>query len=103
MLGRFSPRRIPPMPLMTRWPSWIRQHLAALRALLVLTVILGILYPVAIWVVAFVPGLHGHAEGSMVKGADGKIAGSQIIGQAFTDSGGNALKQYFQSRPSNAG
>jgi K+-transporting ATPase ATPase C chain len=86
-----------------RLPSWIRQHLAAIRALLVMTVILGVIYPVAIWVVAFIPGLHGSAEGSMIKGADGKVVGSRIIGQAFTDKDGNALKQYFQSRPSNAG
>ncbi|HEY0538026.1 MAG TPA: potassium-transporting ATPase subunit C [Actinoallomurus sp.] len=86
-----------------RLPSWIRQHLAALRALLVLTVILGIIYPVAIWVVAFIPGLHGNAEGSMIKAADGKVVGSRIIGQSFTDQDGNALKQYFQSRPSDAG
>ncbi|MDN3355042.1 potassium-transporting ATPase subunit C [Actinomadura sp. DC4] len=86
-----------------RLPIWIRQHLAALRALLVMTVILGILYPVAIWVVAFLPGLHHDAEGSMVKTADGRVAGSGIIGQAFTDSGGDPLKQYVQSRPSDAG
>jgi K+-transporting ATPase ATPase C chain len=86
-----------------RLPSWIRQHLAALRALLVLTVILGIIYPVAIWVVALIPGLHGSAEGAMIKGADGKVVGSRIIGQSFTDQDGNALKQYFQSRPSDAG
>lgn len=91
------------MPLMTRSPSWIRQHLAALRALLVLTVILGVIYPLAIWVVAFIPGLHGSAEGAMIKGADGKVVGSRIIGQSFTDQDGNALKQYFQSRPSDAG
>lgn len=86
-----------------RLPSWIRQHLAALRALLVLTVILGIIYPVAIWVVSFVPGLHGGAEGAMIKGPDGRLVGSRIIGQAFTDADGNPLKQYFQSRPSKAG
>ncbi|HZE30174.1 MAG TPA: potassium-transporting ATPase subunit C [Actinoallomurus sp.] len=86
-----------------RLPSWIRQHLAALRALLVLTVILGIIYPVAIWIVAFIPGLHHSAEGSMIKAADGKVVGSQIIGQSFADQDGNPLKQYFQSRPSNAG
>jgi K+-transporting ATPase ATPase C chain len=85
-----------------RLPSWFRRHLAALRALLVLTVITGILYPVAIWVVAFLPGLHGRAEGSTIK-AGGTAVGSRIIGQAFTDKDGNPLKQYFQSRPSNAG
>src|SRR3569833_1556455 len=86
-----------------RMPVWIRQHLAALRALLVMTVIVGIIYPVAVWIVTFLPGLHGHAEGSMDKTADGRITGSRIIGQSFTDADGNALKQYFQSRPSNAG
>jgi potassium-transporting ATPase KdpC subunit len=86
-----------------RMPVWIRRHLAALRALLVMTVILGIIYPVAVWVVTFLPGLHGHAEGSMVRAADGRVAGSRIIGQSFTDKDGNALRQYFQSRPSNAG
>ncbi len=85
-----------------RMPSWIRQHLAAVRALLVLTVITGVLYPLAVWVIAFVPGLHGRAEGSVLS-ADGKAVGSRIIGQAFTDKDGNALRQYFQSRPSNAG
>jgi K+-transporting ATPase ATPase C chain len=86
-----------------RLPSWLRRHLAALRALLVLTVILGIAYPVAIWAVAFIPGLHHKAQGSMIKTADGRVVGSRIIGQSFTDSAGNPLKQYFQSRPSNAG
>jgi K+-transporting ATPase ATPase C chain len=68
-----------------------------------MTVILGIIYPVAIWVVAFIPGLHRGAEGSMVKAVDGKVVGSRIIGQSFTDQDGNPLKQYFQSRPSKAG
>lgn len=86
-----------------RPPGWIRRHLAALRALLVLTVILGILYPVAIWVVAFVPGLHERAEGSMAEGPGGEVAGSGLIGQAFTDAKGDPLRRYFQSRPSNAG
>jgi K+-transporting ATPase ATPase C chain len=86
-----------------RLPSWLRRHLAALRALLVLTVILGIAYPVTVWAVAFIPGLHHKAQGSMIKTADGRVVGSRIIGQSFTDSAGNPLKQYFQSRPSNAG
>jgi potassium-transporting ATPase KdpC subunit len=86
-----------------RLPSWIRQHLAALRALLVLTVIFGVAYPVAIWAVAFLPGLHHRAGGSMVKAADGTVAGSRLIGQSFTDADGHPLTQYFQSRPSNAG
>ncbi|MDT5017015.1 MAG: potassium-transporting ATPase KdpC subunit [Mycobacterium sp.] len=80
----------------------VRQHWAALRALLVLTVILGIAYPVGIWLIAQLPGLQSKADGSIVE-ADGKPVGSSLIGQSFTDSDGNALPQYFQSRPSAAG
>jgi K+-transporting ATPase ATPase C chain len=83
--------------------SWLRRHLAALRALLVLTVLTGVLYPLAIWAVAQLPGLQNKADGSPVKAADGSIVGSRIIGQSFTDKDGNPLKQYFQSRPSAAG
>jgi K+-transporting ATPase ATPase C chain len=79
-----------------------RQHWAALRALLVLTVIVGIAYPVFIWLVAQVPGLRDNANGSIIE-ANGKPVGSSLIGQSFTDKDGNALPQYFQSRPSAAG
>jgi K+-transporting ATPase ATPase C chain len=84
-------------------PTWIRQHLAALRALLVLTVITGIIYPLAVWGVSFLPGLHDKAEGSIVSSSDGKIKGSSLIGQQFVGKDGSPLKQYFQARPSNAG
>lgn len=80
----------------------MRQHWAALRAVLVLTVILGIAYPVFIWLVAQLPGLNDKANGSLVE-VDGKLMGSSLIGQSFTDADGNALPQYFQSRPSAAG
>jgi K+-transporting ATPase ATPase C chain len=80
----------------------LRQHWAALRALLVFTVILGFGYPLLIWLVAFLPGLHDKAEGSLLT-ANGKIVGSRHIGQLFTDALGNPLAQYFQSRPSAAG
>lgn len=80
----------------------LRQHWAALRALLVLTVILGIAYPVFIWLVAQIPGLRDGANGSIIE-VDGKTLGSSLIGQSFTDVDGNPLPQYFQSRPSAAG
>jgi potassium-transporting ATPase KdpC subunit len=80
----------------------IRQHWAALRALLVLTVITGFLYPAVVWVVAMLPGLHAKAEGSIIN-VSGKPVGSKLIGQSFTDKDGNPLPQYFQSRPSAAG
>jgi K+-transporting ATPase c subunit len=80
----------------------IRQHWAALRALLVMTVITGIAYPLVVWAVALLPGLHAKAEGSIVE-VSGKPVGSTLIGQLFTDKDGNPLPQYFQSRPSAAG
>ncbi len=80
----------------------LRQHAAALRALLVLTVILGIGYPVFIWLVAQIPGLRDNADGSLIE-ANGKLVGSSLIGQSFTDADGNPLPRYFQSRPSMAG
>jgi potassium-transporting ATPase KdpC subunit len=82
--------------------SLIRQHWAAVRALLVLTVIVGIGYPVLIWLGAQIPGLRDNANGSIVE-VNGKAVGSSLIGQSFTDSDGNALPEYFQSRPSAAG
>jgi K+-transporting ATPase ATPase C chain len=85
-----------------RLPSWIAQHLAALRALIILTVLTGILYPVVITIVAQLPGLKHRADGSMVKVGDTTV-GSSLLGQNFTDKDGNALVQYFQSRPSAAG
>jgi potassium-transporting ATPase KdpC subunit len=80
----------------------MRQHVAALRMLLVFTVLLGIGYPLFITLVAQIPGLQSRADGSLIK-VDGKVVGSKIIGQSFTDQNGNALVQYFQSRPSAAG
>jgi potassium-transporting ATPase KdpC subunit len=85
-----------------RTPRWITQHLAALRALIVLTVLTGIIYPLVIFGVAQIPGLQHKADGSLVKVGDTTV-GSSLIGQAYTDSNGNPLVQYFQSRPSEAG
>lgn len=82
--------------------NFIRLHWAALRALLVLTVITGLAYPLLVWVVAQFPGLRDHAEGSILT-ANGKPVGSRLIGQLFTDKDGTPLPQYFQSRPSAAG
>jgi potassium-transporting ATPase KdpC subunit len=87
-----------------RLPSWLAQHLAALRALLLFTVLLGLAYPLAITVVAQVPGLHARAEGSFISGpASGTPVESRLIGQAFLDQDRRPLVQYFQSRPSAAG
>ena len=85
-----------------RLPAWLSQHLAALRALLVLTVLTGILYPLVLTGVAQLPGLQHQADGSLATVGD-RTVGSAIIGQLFTDRDGNPLNQYFQTRPSAAG
>ncbi|MFI6798587.1 potassium-transporting ATPase subunit C [Streptosporangium canum] len=86
---------------MERLPSWLRQHLAALRALLVLTLILGAAYPLLVTGVAQAV-FNGNANGSIVQ-KDGKDVGSALVGQKFTDAEGNPVGKYFQSRPSAAG
>lgn len=85
-----------------RLPTWIIQHLAALRALLVFTVLCGLIYPLVVLGIAQLPGLRDKANGSLVSVGDTKV-GSAIVGQAFTDADGKPLQQYFQSRPSAAG
>ena len=79
----------------------LRQYWAGLRVLLVLTVILGVLYPLAVTGVGQLL-FRGQANGSLVK-AIGTVVGSSLIGQNFTDGKGNPLPQWFQSRPSAAG
>lgn len=76
---------------------------AALRALLVFTVVLGIGYPLFVWLVAQIPGLHARAEGSLITDPAGRPVASALIGQAFTDTAGRPLPQSFQGRPSEAG
>jgi K+-transporting ATPase ATPase C chain len=85
---------------MNRLPGWLRQHVVALRGLLVFTVICGIVYPVVMWGVAQV-AFHNQANGSLVS-FHGHVAGSSLLCQEFTDAKGNPLPQYFQPRPSSA-
>jgi len=85
---------------MNRLPSFLRQHLAALRLLLVFTVLCGIVYPVLMWGVAQA-AFPGQADGSQVT-VNGHVVGSSLLCQEFTDAHGNPLRQYFQPRPSNA-
>ncbi|GAA2145553.1 potassium-transporting ATPase subunit C [Nocardioides koreensis] len=81
---------------------FVARHLAAARALLVFTVLLGVAYPLALVGVAQLPGLNAKAEGSLVLDGD-QVVGSRLIGQSFTDADGDPLPAYFQSRPSAAG
>ena len=79
-----------------------RQLLTAAAATLVLAVVTGLVYPAAVWAIG--QGLFSYrANGSFIKDAKGQVIGSALIGQEFLDKQGNALPQYFQPRPSDAG
>ncbi|MGF1431416.1 potassium-transporting ATPase subunit KdpC [Kitasatospora sp. LaBMicrA B282] len=91
-------------------PTSVRTHLTALRMLLVMTVLLGIAYPLLVTGLSQV-AFANKADGSIVK-ADGKEIGSSLIGQNFNlpkknPSDPNEQAQpdpkYFQPRPSAAG
>ena len=85
---------------MNRLPSSIRQYIAALRLLLVFTVICGIAYPVVMWGVAQA-AFKNQADGSLVT-YNGKVVGSSLLCQEFVNAKGDPLPQYFQPRPSAA-
>jgi K+-transporting ATPase ATPase C chain len=78
----------------------MKQTLAGLRMLLVLTVLTGILYPLGVWVVSRVPGLESNAEGSLVT-VNGQTVGSDLIGidPVAKDPDHDP---YFHTRPSAA-
>ena len=77
-----------------------RQAWVSLRAMIVITVVCGLLYPAVIWVIGL--AMPSQSNGSLVR-ENGQVVGSSLIGQSFTDKKGNALPQWFQSRPSAAG
>jgi K+-transporting ATPase ATPase C chain len=85
---------------MNRLPLVVRQHIVAFRALLMFTVICGIIYPLVMFGAAQVL-FHNQANGSLVS-YQGKVVGSSLICEEFVDAKGNPLPQYFQPRPSNA-
>ncbi|MDN3483499.1 potassium-transporting ATPase subunit KdpC [Arthrobacter sp. APC 3897] len=78
-----------------------RQLGAAVRAVIILTLALGLVYPLAVTGIARMT-VNSRANGSVVS-LDGQPVGSALIGQSFTDAGGAALPEWFQSRPSAAG
>ena len=85
---------------MDRLPSFVRQHIAALRLLLVFTVVTGIIYPVVMVGISQV-AFHNQANGSLVS-YHGRVVGSGLLCQDFVAAKGNPLPQYFQPRPSAA-
>lgn len=75
-----------------------RLYAAAVRALLLATVVLGLAYPLVVTGLAQVLA-PGRADGSLIE-VDGVVVGSSLLGQAFTGTDGDPLPQYFQPRPS---
>jgi len=71
------------------------QLVAALRAVIVLTALVGIVYPLAVTGVAQL-AFDDQADGSLVE-RDGQIIGSSLIGQPFDGD------EWFHPRPSAAG
>jgi potassium-transporting ATPase KdpC subunit len=67
-------------------------------AIVVLTVILGVGYPLVMTGISQV-AFPNKANGSQVK-VDGKIVGSRLIAKPFTLRGGKPNPRYFQPRPS---
>jgi K+-transporting ATPase ATPase C chain len=78
-----------------------RQIVASLTVLLGLTLLLGFGYPLAVTGISQL-FFRNQADGSLIH-SHGKLVGSALLGQSFTDSNGNPLPQYFQPRPSAAG
>lgn len=74
----------------------MKNVITSVLMILIFTVSLGIIYPLAVWGIAQTVFPH-QANGSLVKNQNGEVTGSELIGQTFTSSG------YFHSRPSAAG
>ena len=78
-----------------------RQIVASLAMLLGLTLLLGFGYPLAVTGISQLFFRH-QANGSLIY-SHGKLVGSALLGQSFSDGKGNPLPQWFQPRPSAAG
>jgi len=74
-----------------------RELLTAVIAILVLTVVLGVAYPLVMTGVSQV-AFPGRADGSQVK-VGGKVVGSRLIAKPFL-RGKKPAPRYFQPRPS---
>lgn len=70
--------------------------LASVRATALLLGLCCVAYPAVVTGIAQV-AFHDAANGSLVRGADGAVIGSELIGQAFTSPA------YLQGRPSAVG
>jgi K+-transporting ATPase ATPase C chain len=102
---------------MSRLPGAVLRHLAALRAMLVFTVICGIAYPLVMTGIGQV-ALKNQADGSLITNAKGQVIGSKLMCQTFVSSStaeaalnkkdstatsatgyADPMNKYFQPRP----
>lgn len=74
----------------------VRQARTAVLMMIALTILLGIVYPLAITGLAQIM-FPWQANGSLVRDSGGSVIGSALIGQNFTEA------KYFHPRPSAAG
>jgi K+-transporting ATPase ATPase C chain len=73
----------------------MKNFVTAILMTIVTTVLLGLIYPLVVTGLAQVI-FPDKANGQLIKGADGTLIGSRLIGQPFSSPG------YFRSRPSAA-
>jgi potassium-transporting ATPase KdpC subunit len=98
---------------MSRLPGAVLRHLAAIRALLVFTVICGIAYPLVMTGIGQV-AFKNQADGSLITNSKGQVIGSKLLCQTFVSPSSaeaalnkkdgvtgyaDPIDKYFQSRP----
>jgi K+-transporting ATPase, C subunit len=74
----------------------MKNLVTAILMTIVTTLLLGLIYPLVVTGLAQVI-FPEQANGSLIKGSDGTVLGSRLIGQPFSSAA------YFRSRPSAAG
>ena len=98
---------------MSRLPGAVLRHLAAIRAMIVFTVICGIAYPLVMTGIGQV-AFKSQADGSLITNSKGQVIGSKLLCQTFVSSSkseaalnkkddvtgyADPIDKYFQPRP----
>jgi K+-transporting ATPase ATPase C chain len=98
---------------MSRLPGAVLRHLAALRAMIVFIVILGIAYPLAMTGIGQA-AFKSQADGSLITDSKGQVIGSKLLCQTFVSPSASEaalnkkdgvtgyadpIDKYFQVRP----
>ena len=98
---------------MNRLPGAVLRHLAAIRAMIVFTIILGIAYPLVMTGIGQA-AFKNQANGSQITNSKGQVIGSKLLCQTFVAPStaddklnkkdgvtgyADPINKYFQSRP----